>query len=120
MNELDSDTTEEVTMVGNQVTYGEAGTLGLETLELAEQCATPKKTCCKAKRISVRLPTPPDIVQVNWTNGWAEEPINSFNISREDVELAAYYKWLDAGMPQDDGVQNWLAAEQELTNRQTQ
>ncbi len=35
-------------------------------------------------------------------------------VSEEDIRLRAYRKWESAGKPTGDGVQFWLAAEQEL------
>ncbi|MCE9529597.1 MAG: DUF2934 domain-containing protein [Planctomycetes bacterium] len=37
-------------------------------------------------------------------------------ISAEDIRLYAYLKWESAGKPNDDGLQFWLAAEQELAH----
>lgn len=38
---------------------------------------------------------------------------------RQKIELAAYYKWIDAGQPEgDNGEANWLTAEAELLNKQ--
>ena len=34
--------------------------------------------------------------------------------SEEDIRLCAYRKWENAGRPPGDGVQFWLAAQQEL------
>jgi hypothetical protein len=40
---------------------------------------------------------------------------NSPAASQETIRHCAYLKWLDAGMPDGDGVNFWLEAEEELT-----
>jgi len=36
-------------------------------------------------------------------------------VSRESLEVAAYYHWLNRGCPQDDSLTDWLEAEKELS-----
>ena len=35
-------------------------------------------------------------------------------VTREEIETLAYYKWLERGCPKDDPGIDWLAAEKEL------
>lgn len=37
-----------------------------------------------------------------------------FNYQRKKIEKLAYFKWRNAGCPQGDGKEFWLAAEQEI------
>lgn len=34
--------------------------------------------------------------------------------SHEEIELAAYYKWIDAGQPDGSSLSDWLEAESEI------
>lgn len=44
---------------------------------------------------------------------WAfEQHVRSYVENR--IRTAAYYKWLNAGSPEGDGIQFWLEAEKEL------
>lgn len=38
------------------------------------------------------------------------------SVSRTEIRLFAYEKWIAAGQPPGDGVQFWLEAEQQLMN----
>ena len=37
-------------------------------------------------------------------------------VTREEIETLAYYKWLERGCPHDDPGIDWLAAEKELNS----
>jgi hypothetical protein len=51
------------------------------------------------------------------TNG-AEKPRRpKKNVTQEEIETLAYYKWLERGCPHDDPAIDWLAAEKELTSQ---
>lgn len=37
--------------------------------------------------------------------------------SQQEIQELAYFKWVEAGCPQSDGVDFWLQAEQEVLSR---
>lgn len=39
------------------------------------------------------------------------------SISREELEVAAYYHWLNRGCPHDDSLTDWVEVETELNHK---
>lgn len=107
---LDSESfSEEIAVVGNEKEYSVKN----------EKCSTTGKKCgCKGKRITVKVPAAPDLIHLhlNNTDIQSSNEQNGCNTSEEDIRLAAYFKWVDAGMPEGDGLNFWVEAEQELTS----
>lgn len=101
---LDAENSEEVAIVGNQKEY--------------KTCSTTNKKCCKTKRITIKVPAAPDLIHLhlNNTDIQSNNEQNGCNTNEEDIRLAAYFKWVDAGMPEGDGLNFWVEAEQELTS----
>jgi len=51
------------------------------------------------------------------TNGAEKLRRPKKNVTQEEIETLAYYKWLERGCPHDDPAIDWLAAEKELTSQ---
>ena len=55
--------------------------------------------------------------KIEWTpqpkKDWTSKKKNE--VSKESIETAAYYQWLERGCPNDSSMQDWLEAEKKLT-----
>ncbi len=40
-------------------------------------------------------------------------------VSREELEVAAYYHWLNRGCPKDDSLTDWVEVETEMNHKAT-
>jgi hypothetical protein len=38
-------------------------------------------------------------------------------VAREELEVAAYYHWLERGCPKDDALTDWVEAEEKLAHQ---